>query len=79
MSTALMCLLATLSAPLANDSSDIDDAEETEETEETEESWDVNASHGPDHTARIDTREGTWMSVNVHGGTVIFDLLGDIW
>ena len=50
-----------------------------EDTPEEEEAWDVLAEHGPVHTATIDTTEGTWMSVTVHGQTVVFDLLGDLW
>ena len=41
--------------------------------------WKVEEAHGPVHTATIDTREGTWMSVSVHGDRLLFDLLGDIW
>lgn len=41
--------------------------------------WDVSAPHGATHDVRIDVREGTWMSVSVHGETVLFDLLGDLW
>ena len=43
--------------------------------------WDVNARHGPGHDAAIDTRSGTWMSLDVSpdGREVAFDLLGDIY
>ena len=43
--------------------------------------WDVNARHGPGHDVALDTREGTWMSVDVSpdGREVVFDLLGDIY
>ena len=43
--------------------------------------WDVAARHGPGHDAVIDTREGTWMSLDVSpdGREVAFDLLGDIY
>jgi len=43
--------------------------------------WDVSAHHGPGHDVPIDTREGTWMSVDVSpdGREVAFDLLGDIY
>ncbi|MGB0638615.1 MAG: amidohydrolase family protein [Myxococcota bacterium] len=73
MSIALFYLFATLSTSMATD------VGEAESTSEDDVSWDVNASHGPDHIAKIDTTEGTWMSVSVHGNTIIFDLLGDIW
>ena len=43
--------------------------------------WDVSARHGPGHDVPIDTREGTWMSVDVSpdGREIVFDLLGDIY
>ncbi|MCA1653065.1 MAG: amidohydrolase family protein [Sphingomonadales bacterium] len=43
--------------------------------------WDVAARHGPGHDAAIDTRSGTWMSLDVSpdGREVAFDLLGDIY
>lgn len=41
--------------------------------------WSVDAPHGSVHNVTIDTDEGTWMSVTVHGDTVVFDLLGDLW
>ncbi|MFZ5478015.1 MAG: amidohydrolase family protein [Myxococcota bacterium] len=41
--------------------------------------WDVNAPHGPTHPVSLEVREGTWMSVTVHGDRVVFDLLGDLW
>ena len=45
------------------------------------ETWDVSAQHGPTRQITIDTREGTWMNVDVSpdGSTIIFDLLGDIY
>jgi imidazolonepropionase-like amidohydrolase/Tol biopolymer transport system component len=43
--------------------------------------WDVSAHHGPGHEVPIDTRTGTWMSLDVSpdGREVAFDLLGDIY
>ena len=43
--------------------------------------WDVSARHGPGADVPIDTREGTWMSIDVSpdGGEIAFDLLGDIY
>ena len=43
--------------------------------------WQVNAPPGPVKTAQIDTRTGTWMSVDVSpdGKTLVFDLLGDLY
>ncbi len=43
--------------------------------------WDVNARHGPGRDVPIDTRTGTWMSLDVSpdGQEIAFDLLGDIY
>ncbi len=43
--------------------------------------WDVNVPRGPGRDARIDTRSGTWMSLDVSpdGREVAFDLLGDLY
>ncbi len=43
--------------------------------------WKVNQPPGPAATAQIDTRTGTWMSVDVSpdGKRVLFDLLGDVY
>lgn len=43
------------------------------------EAWNVNDVHGPSHEVKLDLREGTWMSVDVFGDRVVFDLLGDLW
>ena len=42
--------------------------------------WDVSARHGPGRDVPIDTRSGTWMSLDVSpdGQEIAFDLLGDI-
>jgi imidazolonepropionase-like amidohydrolase/Tol biopolymer transport system component len=52
-------------------------AEDTEE----ESCWDVSASPGPSETVKIDTHQGTWMSVDVSpdGRLIVFDLLGDLY
>jgi imidazolonepropionase-like amidohydrolase/Tol biopolymer transport system component len=46
-----------------------------------EEPWDVNAPPGEARSISIDTRTGTWMSLDVSpdGSTIAFDLLGDIY
>ncbi len=43
--------------------------------------WDVTAAHGTSREIDFETGEGTWMAVDVspNGGTIAFDLLGDIY
>ncbi len=43
--------------------------------------WDVNKPPGTARTVKLDTRTGTWMSVDVSpdGQTLVFDLLGDLY
>jgi imidazolonepropionase-like amidohydrolase/Tol biopolymer transport system component len=43
--------------------------------------WDVNKPPGAARTVTLDTRTGTWMSVDVSpdGKTLVFDLLGDLY
>jgi imidazolonepropionase-like amidohydrolase/Tol biopolymer transport system component len=49
--------------------------------EQEEETWDVNAIPGESRDVTIDTRTGSWMSVDVSpdGQSIAFDLLGDIY
>lgn len=44
-------------------------------------SWDVNKPPGVARTVTLDTRTGTWMSVDVSpdGKSLVFDLLGDLY
>ena len=46
-----------------------------------DEKWDVNARHASGRDVAIDTRRGTWMSIDVSpdGREIAFDLLGDIY
>lgn len=48
---------------------------------EEEQEWDVNSIPGESRDITIDTRSGSWMSVDVSpdGKSVAFDLLGDIY
>jgi hypothetical protein len=50
-------------------------------TAEVKQKWDVSARHGPGREVAIDTRRGTWMSLDVSpdGSEIAFDLLGDIY
>lgn len=43
--------------------------------------WDVSNPPGPADIVQVDSREGTWMSLDVSpdGSDIIFDLLGDIY
>ncbi len=43
--------------------------------------WDVNNPPGPRTDIKIDTKSGTWMSLDVspQGDEIVFDLLGDIY
>ena len=52
-----------------------------QEAEPDEAGWDVTAAHGPTHTVRFTTDEGTWMNLDVSpdGRTIVFDLLGDLY
>ena len=49
--------------------------------EEEKPEWDVSAPPGDARNISIDTRSGTWMSLDVSpdGNTIAFDLLGDIY
>ena len=49
--------------------------------ETVSEEWDVNNPPGEARSISIDTRTGTWMSLDVSpdGSTIAFDLLGDIY
>jgi imidazolonepropionase-like amidohydrolase/Tol biopolymer transport system component len=55
--------------------------EAREEKKDEKKKWDVNAPPGEAATIVIDTGTGTWMSVDVSpdGGTLVFDLLGDLY
>ena len=86
MSTLCILLVAAALADPDPPAPTADEAEETteEESEETEEEeddeeWDITQAHGDTHTADITVDEGTWMSVTIHGDTLVFDLLGDLW
>jgi imidazolonepropionase-like amidohydrolase/Tol biopolymer transport system component len=56
-------------------------AAEPEKKEAEKKKWDVNAPPGEAKAAALDTRTGTWMSVDASpdGKTLVFDLLGDLY
>src|SRR5262245_60423210 len=55
--------------------------EEKDKDKDNKKKWDVNAPPGEAATASIDSRTGTWMSVDLSpdGKTLVFDLLGDLY
>ncbi|MFZ6765454.1 amidohydrolase family protein [Undibacterium sp. Di26W] len=56
-------------------------AEPTAKPDAEKKKWDVNHPPGESRTVNIDTRSGTWMSVDVSpdGKQLVFDLLGDLY
>jgi imidazolonepropionase-like amidohydrolase/Tol biopolymer transport system component len=70
VSAALLAALFASTAVLAAD-----------EPAKDKKKWDVNKPPGPAATVNIDTRTGTWMSVDVSpdGKQIVFDLLGDLY
>ena len=70
----MMCFPAL--AGIAADTTKVDSKPEVEVKK-----WDVNHPPGESKTVNIDTRTGTWMSVDVSpdGQKVVFDLLGDLY
>jgi hypothetical protein len=70
---AALSLVCTLAARAADP--------ETPPAPEPKQKWDVNHPPGTPATVAIDTRSGTWMSVDVSpdGQRILFDLLGDLY
>jgi imidazolonepropionase-like amidohydrolase/Tol biopolymer transport system component len=56
-------------------------AEDAADAKPAEKKWDVNHPPGEAATVNLDTRTGTWMSVDVSpdGQRLVFDLLGDLY
>ena len=74
----LLTAAILLSAPSASAAAD---ATTSNTASETKPKWDVNNSPGLAAKVSIDTRTGTWMSIDVSpdGKTIVFDLLGDLY
>jgi len=70
MKSTAYVVVATLLLPVVNATA-----------EEEKEGWDVSAIPGEPRDVTIDTRTGSWMSVDVSpdGESIAFDLLGDIY
>ncbi|HEY3175954.1 MAG TPA: amidohydrolase family protein [Candidatus Polarisedimenticolia bacterium] len=49
--------------------------------EQEKKAWDVAAPHAPSRPVTFTTDEGTWINLDVSpdGGTIVFDLLGDLY
>jgi len=73
---ATLLVASTLTASLA-----AQQASKPEEGKKDEKKWNVNSPPGEAATVSIDTRTGTWMTVDVSpdGRTLVFDLLGDLY
>jgi Tol biopolymer transport system component/imidazolonepropionase-like amidohydrolase len=56
-------------------------AHEKDTTKKADHKWNVAASHGPSKDIEFETKEGTWISLDVSpdGKKIVFDLLGDIY
>lgn len=82
---AIAVLLSLMLTPLAAQQPQGEPSDKTEEPETSEkkekEKWDVSNPPLEFEEVSIDTREGTWMSVDVSpdGKEIAFDLLGDIY
>ncbi|MBB4844986.1 imidazolonepropionase-like amidohydrolase/Tol biopolymer transport system component [Paucibacter oligotrophus] len=72
--TASLALLLASAAPLQHSLAAEAQAQATK-------TWDVNKPPGEARTIPIDTRSGTWMSVDISpdGKQLVFDLLGDLY
>jgi imidazolonepropionase-like amidohydrolase/Tol biopolymer transport system component len=72
---------ALLFAALAFCAHAVNVANAADEAPADKKKWDVNHPPGPSSKVNIDTRTGTWMSVDVSpdGKNIVFDLLGDLY
>ena len=79
--TSLRLSLLALAALLSLNANAADAPAATDAKPSDKPRWDVNHPPGPRATVNIDTRTGTWMSVDVSpdGQRLVFDLLGDLY
>lgn len=77
----LFCVLGLAYAVPVEETKSSDVSESSSETIEEKPKWDVNRPPGEPVTVEINTKTGTWMSVDVSpdGEQLLFDLLGDIY
>jgi len=81
LSIVVLSILLTPPLPGSQDTTTAGETAQADSGAKKETKWDVSAPHGPSTDISFDTDEGTWIAVDVSpdGGTVVFDLLGDIY
>ena len=80
-STGAFADTATDASKDADKNTDQDPKAATDKKDADKKKWDVNRPPGEAATIKLDTRTGTWMTVDVSpdGKQIVFDLLGDLY